>query len=116
MSHEGMPNEVPETRKEAAMNEAATKERILEIIDTFATSPTFGAANISADSNEGIYIPHLTNRDSSLDDCLDQLRMDAKYMLFDLEATKRENRYLRQMLAGRSNNNNSNNASDDPQT
>ena len=32
---------------------------------------------------------------------LDQLRLQVTYLAFDLEATKRENRYLRQMLQSR---------------
>lgn len=33
-----------------------------------------------------------------LQDCLDYLRVYIKYQLFDLEATRRENKYLRAML------------------
>lgn len=33
-----------------------------------------------------------------LQDSLDYLRLSIKYLVFDLEATRRENRYLRQML------------------
>ena len=35
---------------------------------------------------------------SSLQDSLDFLRLSIKYLLFDLEATKRENKSLRRML------------------
>lgn len=35
---------------------------------------------------------------SSLQDSLDYLRLSVKYLLFDLEATRRENEYLRKML------------------
>ena len=35
---------------------------------------------------------------NSLQESLDYLRMCIKYQLFDLEATRRENRYLRKML------------------
>ncbi len=35
---------------------------------------------------------------SSLQDSLDYLRLSIKYLLFDLEATRRENNYLRKML------------------
>jgi hypothetical protein len=35
---------------------------------------------------------------SSLQESLDYLRLSIKYLLFDLEATKRENSYLRKML------------------
>jgi hypothetical protein len=35
---------------------------------------------------------------SSLQDSMDYLRLSIKYLLFDLEATRRENGYLRKML------------------
>lgn len=35
---------------------------------------------------------------SSLHDSIDYLRLSIKYLLFDLEATRRENDYLRKML------------------
>ncbi len=35
---------------------------------------------------------------SSLQESLDYLRVSIKYMLFDLEATRRENNYLRKLL------------------
>lgn len=34
-----------------------------------------------------------------LQDSLDQLRLSVKYLVFDLEATRRENDYLRKLLA-----------------
>ena len=34
----------------------------------------------------------------TLKDFLDRLRLNVKYLLFDLEATRRENTYLRRML------------------
>jgi hypothetical protein len=36
----------------------------------------------------------------TLDQSLDHLRLVIKYMLFDVEATRRENKYLRKMLEG----------------
>lgn len=38
---------------------------------------------------------------NSLQESLDYLRVCIKYQLFDLEATRRENRYLRRMLEER---------------
>jgi hypothetical protein len=35
---------------------------------------------------------------ASLQDSIDYLRLSIKYLLFDLEATRRENGYLRKML------------------
>jgi nitric oxide reductase activation protein len=37
---------------------------------------------------------------NTLQDSLDQLRLSVKYLVFDLEATRRENRYLRKLLSG----------------
>jgi hypothetical protein len=39
---------------------------------------------------------------SSLQESIDFLRLSIKYLLFDLEATKRENAQLRKMLEERS--------------
>jgi len=36
--------------------------------------------------------------DASVADTVAQIRMKLKYLMFDLEATRRENHYLRQML------------------
>lgn len=41
-----------------------------------------------------------------LQDSLDYLRLSVKYMVFDLEATRRENEYLRKMLEKSNNNGN----------
>ena len=40
---------------------------------------------------------------SSLQESLDYLRLSIKYLLFDLEATKRENEYLKKLLEDRKN-------------
>lgn len=41
---------------------------------------------------------------NSLQDSIDYLRLSIKYLLFDLEATRRENAYLRKMLEEQSGN------------
>ncbi len=41
---------------------------------------------------------------NSLQESLDYLRLSIKYLLFDLEATRRENGYLRKMLEDQSEN------------
>ena len=41
---------------------------------------------------------------TSLQDSIDYLRLSIKYLLFDLEATRRENGYLRKMLEEQSGN------------
>ena len=37
---------------------------------------------------------------AELQDSLDYLRLSVKYLVFDLEATRRENAYLRKMIEG----------------
>ncbi len=39
---------------------------------------------------------------NTLQESLDWLRLSVKYLVFDLEATRRENQYLRQMLESNS--------------
>ncbi len=39
---------------------------------------------------------------NALQESLDWLRLSVKYLVFDLEATRRENNYLRQMLESKS--------------
>jgi len=39
---------------------------------------------------------------NTLQESLDYLRICIKYQLFDLEATRRENKYLRELLEGKS--------------
>lgn len=40
-----------------------------------------------------------------LQDSLDYLRLSVKYLVFDLEATRRENQYLRKLLDSKNNTN-----------
>jgi hypothetical protein len=80
------------------MNEAVMKERLLELSEAVSVSPVADGGN----AKEGQYLPHRVGAQSSVEDALDHLRMQLKYVMFDLEATRRENRYLRQMLEGRS--------------
>ena len=78
------------------MNEAAIQEKIGEILRMVQSAPTGAKAPAVA---EGCYIS--SREGDTFDHRLDQLRMQVKYLLFDLEATKRENRYLLQMLENR---------------
>lgn len=81
------------------MNEAAMTKRLSELIEAI-TSPPF-ANPTPAGSLQGISSSVTSARDPSPGHCLDHLRLQIKYLLFDLEATRRENRYLRQMLESR---------------
>jgi hypothetical protein len=76
------------------MNEAVLKEKLLELSESMIV-PIAGASKPGSD---GVYTPA---SQSTLDESMDYLRLQIKYLLFDLEATRRENRYLRQMLENR---------------
>ncbi len=80
------------------MNEAAIKKTIGELCEVLAAMPSWGPNKNPA---EGVYQPHTSTKDVSAEDSLDHLRLQIKYLIFDLEATRRENRYLRQMLENR---------------
>jgi hypothetical protein len=76
------------------MNEAAFRAFLREVCDQMAAVPGPAAKNAPT----GRYEPEVPQ---STPDLADHLRMQVKYLLFDLEATRRENRYLRQMLESR---------------
>jgi hypothetical protein len=82
------------------MNEAAIKERLLELAESLTNTPRLTPRS---NASEGIYQPESLVGKLTLEESLDYLRLQIKYLLFDLEATRRENRYLRQMLDTRSN-------------
>lgn len=77
------------------MNEAVLKEKLLELHDLLSPAKMTGVLG------QGTYIP---SRDAgkSIEDVLANIRLEMHYMVFDVEATRRENKYLRQMLETRS--------------
>jgi len=81
------------------MNEAALKEKLLELAQTVQALPAIGQAK--AASPEGVYLSSFQPKADRVEDALDYLRLQLKYLVFDLEATRRENRYLRKMLETR---------------
>lgn len=76
------------------MEENVLRQRLQEIMDNLSAVKAVGAA--------GQYqsCPPLGK---SPEELLDNLRLQLKYTLFDLDATRRENRYLRQMIERRPN-------------
>jgi len=81
----------------AINNEAAIRKDLNELIEAITAAPLAGRATSLA---PGVY-QSAPQVEANLDDSLNQLRLQVKYLLFDLEATRRENRYLRQMLENR---------------
>ncbi len=81
------------------MNEAVTRERIIELAEMIATAGQLDTPG--SDEEQGVYIPTADRKTQPTQQCLDEIQTHIKYLLFDLEATRRENRYLRQMLQNR---------------
>ena len=81
----------------AAINEAAIRKDLNDLIEVITAAPLAGKAGSPV---LGVY-QSAPQSEADLDDSLNQLRLQVKYLLFDLEATRRENRYLRQMLENR---------------
>ena len=77
------------------MKEAAIKQSLKELADALAS---YDSSQADKDGAIGIYESDSTGGDVTIDEHLAQLRLKVKYLVFDLEATRRENRYLRQML------------------
>lgn len=81
------------------MNEAEFQKRLAELIAEIDNLPTGERdrlrklAEETKDRHEQI-----KKSVSNLQESIDFLRLGIKYMLFDLEATRRENQYLRKML------------------
>ena len=80
------------------MHEAAVKKQLIMLSQTISTIPDHSN---SKPATKGVHLTEPAVEKSSLDEALEVLRLQIKYMVFDLEATRRENRYLRQMLESR---------------
>ncbi|HWL92196.1 MAG TPA: hypothetical protein VNT79_01560 [Phycisphaerae bacterium] len=78
------------------MDEQSLEKTLSELLQTVGTSneaPEIAAAVKTSTSSD-----HLEQAVDSLQDSLDYLRLTVKYLVFDLEATRRENAHLRKML------------------
>jgi len=76
------------------MNVADLRKRVRELHHVVGGA----AAGHPTAAADGLYVPQPSTADLPVEDSLDLLRLKIKYLLLDLEATRRENRYLRQML------------------
>ena len=86
------------------MNEAAIRKRINELQEALTALPPSQVGQKqkgAGSSGDSVYGPVTSTGAQSVEDSFDQLRLHIKYMMFDLEATRRENRYLRQMIDNR---------------
>lgn len=81
------------------MNEAEFQKRLAELVAVIETLPEAERdrlRQLASETKERH--EQLKKSVSAIQDSIDFLRLGIKYMLFDLEATRRENAYLRKML------------------
>jgi hypothetical protein len=81
------------------MNEAVIREKLDEVCSLLQTSTSLKGASGAVMGQT--YKPNQNTTDVHIEESVDHLRLQVKYLLLDLEATKRESSYLRQMLQRR---------------
>ncbi len=87
------------------MNENEFQSKLTEIMGEISALPPGEREKFTklADQTRKQH-EQISQKVSNLQESLDYLRLSIKYLVFDLEATKRENGYLRKMLEQASNN------------
>jgi chromosome segregation ATPase len=81
------------------MDESTFQKKLAELVKEIDTLPEGERAKLESLAEETKQRHQkLKETVSSLQDSIDYLRLSIKYLLFDLEATRRENNYLRKML------------------
>jgi chromosome segregation ATPase len=92
------------------MNEAEFQKRLAELVAEIDTLPQDERDRLRklADETRDRH-QQIKKSVDTLQESIDFLRLGIKYMLFDLEATRRENNYLRKMLEQDPNGDNNNN-------
>jgi hypothetical protein len=80
------------------VDEAALREKVGQLLSEVQRKPETGTHD-RADRGPRTGAASAMRREmASLEDSLDHIRLAVKYLVFDLEATKRENRLLRGLL------------------
>ena len=82
------------------MTEAANRDKINRLLEL--TRTTGGPEQDKAVQDLGTFLSQKSPASMSVGQCLDETRMNLQYVMFDLDATRRENHYLRRMLQSRS--------------
>ena len=85
------------------MDETTFQNKLTELMGEISTLPASERSRLETLAKETQdRHQQLKKSITSLQDSLDWLRLSVKYLVFDLEATRRENQYLRQMLESNS--------------
>jgi hypothetical protein len=81
------------------MDEAALRQKVGQLLAEVHRLPPGEAKAPAGKGPAAVLAGSSMQREmAALEDGLDQIRLAVKYLVFDLEATKRENHLLRQML------------------
>jgi hypothetical protein len=81
------------------MNERKIEERMCRLIDQLQALPIEYREKLEKlCEHDGSQRSMIEESVAKLQDSLDYLRLSVKYMVFDLEATRRENVYLRKLV------------------
>ena len=81
------------------MDESAFQSKLAELMSEISTLPRAERNKLTAIARQTqASQAKLRKTVSDLQESLDYLRLSIKYLVFDLEATRRENGYLRKML------------------
>ena len=81
------------------MDERDLHQNVNDLLTQIGSMPDSEQAKIEALANETQKRhDRIKQSVTSLQDSIDYLRLSVKYLLFDLEATRRENAYLRKIL------------------
>jgi hypothetical protein len=81
------------------MDNSVFEARLNELLNEINDLPARQSKGIlSLAGQTKLYNKNLQKNPEAVHDSLDHLRLTVKYILFDLEATRRENKYLRKML------------------
>lgn len=80
------------------MKEQIVRERITELANALSALPQARGKSTLM----GTYTPNTSAAPArNVEEMLDHIRLQMKYLMFDMEATRRENSYLREMLEHR---------------
>ena len=81
------------------MNERNIEERLCRLIEQLQALPVEHRERLEKlCEHDGSHRSMIEESVAKLQDSLDYLRLSVKYMVFDLEATRRENVYLRKLV------------------
>ena len=87
------------------MERKSFKDKLLKFVEEMKQVPDIQRKELEMLTSEiGSRYEEIVTSLKSLQDTLDSLRLEVKYLLFDLDVTKRENMALRKKLEDRENN------------